>query len=82
MSENDLEVLQRMNLLSREGNEEVSNIWKELCDRCPLVDKPSYSTTELQLEPDFVFNENLVNNLTPTYDVCVVYSNTGVDIAK
>jgi len=34
----DIWLLQEKKLLLGEGTEEISNIWKELNDRCPMVD--------------------------------------------
>ncbi len=83
LAEHDIEVLQDMKLLLGEGKEEVSNIWKELCDRCPLIDNPSNSVTSRgSVDEQFVFNENLKDNPSPIYDICVVYSPNGSDIAR
>ncbi len=82
MFEHDIEELQKKQLLLGEGKEEVSNIWKELCDRCPLIDKPSDDTTKTKKEQQFVFSEHLKDNSNPAYDICVAYSPNGADTAR
>ncbi len=82
MSSHDLELLQQKKLLLGEGNEEVSNIWNELCDRCPLVDLGSSSSTKKTTTVEFTFNEKLKDNPTPVYDICVAYSANGSNIAR
>src|ERR1700689_1396822 len=83
VSSHDLELLQHKKLLLGEGNEEVSNIWKELCDRCPPVDNPLRSSLKKTNEEQFIFDEQLKDNTTPTYDICVAYSaENGSKIAR
>lgn len=83
IAESDVELLQRKELLLGESKEEVSNIWKELCDRCPLVDTPHSSGTNRNTSSEqFVFNEKLKNNPNPTTAICVAYAPNGSSIAK
>ncbi len=81
VSEQDIEELQQEHLLLGEGHEEIANIWKELCDRCPSVDATSASTTNTSTEQQFVFSEHLKDNTNPTNDICVAFSPNGDDIA-
>ena|ERR1700689_230487 len=82
VSAHDLEVLQGMKLLLGEGNEEISNIWKELCDRCPPIDDSRATSNKTQIQQQFVFNEVLKDNPKPDYDLCVAYSSNGDKIAR
>ncbi len=73
VSKHDIELLQRKKLLLGAGNEEIANIWKELSDRCPLINSPSDSSTKKALtEETFIFSETLKHNTNPTYDIAAI----------
>ncbi len=82
VSKQGIHELQHQQLLLGDGNEEISNIWKELCDRCPSVDNPSSASTTKTSMEQFVFNETLKDNTTPTYNLCVAYAPNGSSIAQ
>ncbi len=81
MSEHDIVLLQSKKLLLGEGKEEVVTIWKELSDRCPLVDASSRTQTASP-EYQIVFTEKLKDEASQSIDVCVACSPNGSDIAQ
>lgn len=82
VSDYDLKILQQKKLLLGESQEEVDTIWKEICDRCPLVDNFGLSESQKSSEHEkFVFDEKLQHNTTPTTDICVAYAMNGYHIA-
>src|SRR5437867_2556807 len=80
VSEDDIELLQKKKLLLGDSHEEVVNIWKEISDRCPLMDSSTSSGSQKNIAEKFVFDEKLKNNTSPTNDICVAYAPNGSDI--
>jgi hypothetical protein len=75
ISEEDLQTLQDNSLLRSRSQDEVTNIWKELSERCPPLD-PSTSarSSENSKEDSFEFDVSQRYNTNPSVDVCVAYA--------
>jgi hypothetical protein len=80
VSEETFAVLQQQKLLK----DDASDIWKEVCNRCPEVNSNNFfgSVKKESLEDSFVFDEKLKFNSNPTNDFCIVFSETGSSVAR
>jgi hypothetical protein len=84
VSEETIALLQKQGLLHGNTKDEVSDIWKEVCNRCPEVNSNNFfgSAKKESLEDSFVFDEKIQFNSNPTNDFCIVFSETGSSVAR
>ncbi len=83
IDEFSIEMLQKRNLLLGEGQEEVTAIWKELNDRCPVVEGTrTASAMHAIKEKEFQFSAP-DDTSVPNTNICFAYApKNGFEIAK